>query len=117
MQLILTIHDKTNAIQSSLIHIVILDFAKVFDKVPHKHLLKKLHYYGINGLLFKWLKSFLTQSLQSVVCKGQSSKPSPVISGVPQGTELCPLLLSLNINDLPDSVQSSAGLFAAPYHQ
>lgn len=59
MQLILTIHDMTNAIQSSSIHAVVLDFAKAFDKVPHKRLLKKLQYYGIEGSLLNGWKHFL----------------------------------------------------------
>ena len=76
MQLILTLHDMAKAIQSSSIHAVVLDFAKDFDKVPHKRLLRKLQHYGIQGLLLNWLESFITQRFQSVVCEGQTSRPS-----------------------------------------
>ena len=65
------------AIQSSSIHADVLDFAKAFDKVPHRRLLRKLHYYGIQGPLLTWLESFLTQRFQSVVCEGQNIKSKP----------------------------------------
>ena len=63
MQLILTLHDIAKAIQSSSIHAVVSDFAKAFDKVPHRGLLRKLQLYGIQGPLLNWLESFLTQRL------------------------------------------------------
>ena len=47
MRLIPTFHDMAKAIQSSYIHAVVLDFAKAFDKVPHRHLLRKLRHYGV----------------------------------------------------------------------
>ena len=52
------------------VHAVVLDFAKAFDKVPHRRLLAKLQYYEIQGKLLCWFESFLTQRSQSVVCKG-----------------------------------------------
>ena len=96
-QLILTLHDMAKAIQSSFIHAVVLDFAKAFDKVLHKRLLRKLQHYGFQGPFLNWLESFLTQHFQSVVCEGQTSSQCPVTSGVSQGTVLGPLLFSLCI--------------------
>ena len=95
MQLILTLHDMAKAIQSSSIHAAVLDFAKAFDKVPHRRPLRKLQHYGIQGSLLNWSESFLTQRFQSVVCEGQTSSQCPVTSRVPQVTVLCLLLFLL----------------------
>ena len=63
--------------------VIIMDFAKAFDKVPHKRLLYKLHYYGIRGSTHKWIASWLSERYQKVVLDGQASDPVPVLSGVP----------------------------------
>ena len=97
-------HSQTDAI--------IMDFAKVFDKVPHSRLLYKLHYYGIRGSTHKWIVSWLSERFQKVVLDGQASDRVPVLSGVPQGSVLGPVLFLIFINDLPDNIRSSVRLFA-----
>ena len=87
-------------------------FAKVFDKVPHRRLLHKLDYYGIRGSTHKWINSSLSGRTQKVVLDGQASDPVPVLSGVPQGSVLGPILFLIFINDLPDNIRSSVHLFA-----
>ena len=91
---------------------VILDFSKAFDTVPHQKLLHKLEHLGIVGKIKKWLSSFLTNRTQQVVTEGILSSTCSVDSGVPQGTVLGPLLFLCHINDLPLSVTSQARLFA-----
>ena len=89
-----------------------MDFAKAFDKVPHRRLLHKLEYYGIRGSTHKWINSWLSGRTQQVVLDGQASDPVPVLSGVPQGSVLGPVLFLLFINDLPDNIRSSVCLLA-----
>ena len=63
--------------------LLVPDFAKAFDKVPHRRLLHKLDYYRIRGSTHKWISSWLSGRSQQVVLDGQASDPVPVLSGVP----------------------------------
>ena len=92
--------------------LILLDFRKAFDTVPHRRLLAKFQYYKIDNLIWKWIQSWLTECSQPVVVDGASSKPVSVLSGDPQGTVLGPLIFLLYINDVTDRVPSTICLFA-----
>ena len=92
--------------------VTIMDFANAFHKVPHRRLLYKLDYYGIRGSTHKWITSSLSGRFQKVVLGGQASDPVTVLSGVPQGSVLGPVLFLIFINDLPENIRSSVRLFA-----
>jgi hypothetical protein len=65
--------------------VILLDFAKAFDKVPHRRLLHKLKFYGIDGTTLAWISSFLSSRKQLVLLDGVKSSEKEVLSGVPQG--------------------------------
>ena len=95
-----------------VVDVIYFDFAKAFDTVPHRRLLWKLAAYGIKGKLLDWITKFLTDRNQVVVINGTESENARVVSGIPQGTVLGPLLFVIYINDLLDNVKSNGLLFA-----
>ena len=94
------------------VDIAYLDFQKAFNLVPHKYLLSKLCGYGIQRKLLSWVEGFLIGRKQRVVLNGHCSTWADVLSDVPQGSVLGPLLFNIYLNDMPDIVDSPTLLFA-----
>lgn len=89
------------------------DFEKAFDRVDHKLLIKKIESIGFNNPLVSWVNSFLTNRTQIVTYENFTSNRIKVLSGLPQGDHLSPLLLSLFINYIVTVLKHSECLLFA----
>lgn len=92
-------------------NVLLLDFAKAFDSVPHQGLLHKLHYYCIRNKTPEWIKSFLLGRSQRIHVNGAKSDWVDVTSGVPQGTVLGPFLFVTYLNGIACNQNSKIKLF------
>ena len=89
-----------------------LDFSKAFDRVPHKRLGLQLENHGICGRIGAWIQDWLTERQQRVILNGKKSAWATVLSGVPQGSVLGPLLFLIFINTIENNIDSKVLKFA-----
>ena len=96
----------------SPVDVIYLDFQKAFDKVPHQRLISKLKSHGMGNSIINWIEQWLPDRRQRVVVDGEVSSWKPVLSGVPQGSVLGPILFLVYINDLEEGVSGKILKFA-----
>ena len=89
-----------------------LDFSKAFDKVPHKRLCLQLKCHGISGKTLDWIQLWISGRQQRVLLNGSKSEWREVLSGVPQGSVLGPLLFLVFVNTIDNGIASEVLKFA-----
>ena len=120
-QLISTLETITKSFdEKKQTDLIILDFSKAFDTVPHLRLLQKLEHYGVRNIsnnetdseqnILTWFGNWLCGRTQQVILDGETSDSGAVISGVPQGTVLGPLCFLIFINDLGKTLSENTNL-------
>ena len=82
LNLSLTINDLAREIEDrGQTDLILLDFAKAFDKVSHRLFLHKMQHYGVTGCTLQWVDDFLKDRTQQVLVEGKASKEAHVVSG------------------------------------
>ena len=107
--LLSVLHDWHQYLEKEIeICAVFFDLRKAFDMVPHHPLICKLEELGVDHYLLRWISNYLSERKQQVIVDGAISNKFPVISGVPQGSVLGPLLFLIYIDGV-ESVTLSDG--------
>ena len=112
-QLLLTYNDVTKSLDGGLVSdLILFDFSKAFDMVCHSVLLEKLSCLGFRDQVIDWIRDFLVGRTMKVIVKDAQSETAEVLSGVPQGSVLGPVLFLLFINYVAANLTCKYKIFA-----
>ena len=99
---------RDNVYKGRLVGAVFVDLSKAFDTVSHAMLLDKLPLYGVEGKELEWFKDYLFFRKAKVAYNGCFSQENALLTGVPQGSILGPLLFLVLFNDVVDVIEHSS---------
>ena len=103
-------NDIMSAQDHDLTALLLLDLSAAFDTIDHDFLLSRLtEWFGIDGVVLQWVRSYLTGRSQLVKVNGVLSTPQLLLCGVPQGSVLGPLFFTMYTTPL-SSIITAFGL-------
>ena len=98
--------------EGKIVGALLIDLSKAFDSVPHDQLLSELMNIGCGNNVLRWFHSYLSNRVQRVYERPDSTEWKMVSRGVPQGSGLSPLLFNIFVRDIPKLNDSDTRQYA-----